>query len=108
MVVPIIGKYVMAAQLYVLLHLYLALYEKYPLLNLLHTPPHRPPPLQCPPAPRKTACRRRLESEHVDRSLPTPCVWPTLDPWTVQSTTSSLTITTSTKEGTTVTVQLRL
>nr|CDK37377.1 E4 protein [Human papillomavirus type 6] len=103
------GKYVMAAQLYVLLHLYLALHKKYPFLNLLHTPPHRPPPL-CPQAPRKTQCKRRLENEHEESNshLATPCVWPTLDPWTVETTTSSLTITTSTKKGTTVTVQLRL
>nr|QPK41090.1 E4 [human papillomavirus 13] len=112
------GKYVLAAQSYVLLHLYLVLYKKYPLLGLLHTPPpppHRPPP-QCPAAPRKNVCKRRLVNDNEDLHVPleTPrthkavCVSQTTTPWTVQTTTSTLTITTITKDGTTVTVQLHL
>ncbi|AAO15459.1 putative protein E4 [human papillomavirus 74] len=116
------GKCVLAAQLYVLLHLYLVLCKTYPLLGLLHTPPPPPlhrPPQQCPlPPPRITWTRRPVKDPEDVPPTPTPpttpttpeapCVSQTETPWTVQTTTSSLTITTITKDGTTVTVELRL
>nr|CAD1807260.1 putative protein E4 [human papillomavirus 74]CAD1814084.1 putative protein E4 [human papillomavirus 74] len=113
------GKCVLAAQLYVLLHLYLVLCKTYPLLGLLHTPPPPPlhrPPQQCPPPPPRITWTRRPVNDPEDvpptptppTTPETPCVSQTETPWTVQTTTSSLTITTITKDGTTVTVELRL
>nr|WAB54536.1 E4 [human papillomavirus 74] len=94
--------------------------KTYPLLGLLHTPPPPPlhrPPHQCPPLPPKTAWTRRPVNDPEDvpptptptpTPPETPCAAETQTPWTVETTTSSLTITTITKDGTTVTVALRL
>ncbi|AYD74609.1 E4, partial [Macaca mulatta papillomavirus 6] len=91
-----------------LLHLCLAR-NKYPLLNLLHQPPHTPDaPIQCqvPSAPRKTrgTARRRLASDLSSCSSSPTAQFP----WTVETTDSSLTVTTTTREGTSVVVILRL
>ncbi|AAB71708.1 E4 [Common chimpanzee papillomavirus 1] len=111
------GKYVLTAQLYVLLHLYLVLCKKYPMLGLLHTPPplHRPP-TQCRPVFQKNVCKRRLLNDNEDlhnlqekpNTPATLCVTQTVQPLTVQTTTSTITVTAVTTDGTTVTVLVHL
>nr|CAD1807069.1 E4 [human papillomavirus 91]CAD1807723.1 E4 [human papillomavirus 91]CAD1814583.1 E4 [human papillomavirus 91] len=108
------GTLLWAQTSYLLLHLYLVLSPKYPLLRLLNSTPEQRPPSQIPRAPKKTTrSKRRLGSE-CDSS-PTqprsPVPWPELleeSHWTVETHESSLSIRTTTKEGTVVEVTLRL
>ncbi|CAF05787.1 E4 protein [human papillomavirus 43] len=108
------GTLLWAQTSYILLHLYLVPSVKYPLLRLLNLTPDQRPPSQIPRAPKKQTARskRRLESEcDSTPTLPRSPTWPELleeGQWTVQTRDSCLSIRTTTLEGTTVEVTLRL
>nr|CAD1807636.1 early protein E4 [Human papillomavirus type 54] len=103
------GRCVWAVASFFLLHLYLVpkRHCQYPLLALLNTP-DQPIPHHVPTTPQKQSrARRRLENE-LESTAQTSNHTAPQTPWAVTTTGTSVTITTTTKDGTQVVVTLHL